>query len=72
MNAKELTKGILEAVNKPNAPVGILIEAVIEQEFTKYEDLLSEIKKVLSSSYADDYAEINDLVEKIDKVKQYV
>ena len=72
MNAKQITEAILKSLNKENAPVGILIEAVIEKEFTKYEELLSEIKEHLVAEVADDYTWANTLVRKIDKTKEYV
>ncbi len=69
MDAKELTRAILQAVRKPEHPAGVLIESVLEKELGKYENLLDEIKEVLEPSYSDDYAEINQLVRKIEEIR---
>ncbi len=71
MNAKELTGAILIALKKEEDPIGILVEAVIEKEFLKYETLLTDIKIELENeAYNEEWADV--LHGRINKTKQYV
>jgi hypothetical protein len=71
MNAKELTGAILIALKKEEDPIGILVEAVIENEFQRYESLLTDVKVELNNeAYDEEWADV--LIGRINKVKQYV
>lgn len=71
MTPNKLTEIILQALQCEDHPTAPIIEAVIEKEFDKYENLLKEIRELLVADFADDYAEVNRLVEKIDEYSNY-